>query len=130
MDCLTWAVDGSKLISGSSDHSIKSWNTTTWQQIIVLTGHTDTVYGIAISPNDRILASASFDGTAQLWNLDNGQPIGSPLQHTDDVSCLSFSTDGQLPATGCWDNDAYTWDISTMIGEAGLDELLVNPIVS
>ena len=95
-----------------------------------MTGHTDTVYGIAISPNDRILANASFDGTAQLWNLDNGQPIGSPLQHTDDVSCLSFSTDGQLPATGCWDNDAYTWDISTMIGEAGLDELLVNPIVS
>ena len=95
----------------------------------MLTGHTSSVSGIAISPNGRILASASIDNTARLWNLDNGQPIGSPIQHTDAVDCLSFLTDGKQLATGCWDKNAYTWDISAIVEEAGLSELL-NPNVS
>jgi WD40 repeat protein len=127
--CLAWTTDGKTLISGSGDGSIRTWNTTTWQQIAVWTGHTDSVWGIAISPNGRILASASYDNTARLWNLENGQPIGSPLQHTDPVDCVSFSTDGKQLATGCWDKNAYTWDISAMVKEAGLSELL-NPNVS
>ena len=47
--CLAWTTDGTTLISGSFDHSIRTWNTTTWQQIHVLTGHTKAVHGIAIS---------------------------------------------------------------------------------
>ena len=104
----------------------RTWNTTTWQQIHVLTGHTRTVYRIAISPNGLTLASASWGDTAQLWNLENGLPIGSPLQHPDSVQCVSFSTDGRLLATGCWDNNAYSWDISGILREAGL----LNPTVS
>jgi WD40 repeat protein len=123
--CLAWTPDGKTLISGLLDFSIRMWNTTTWQQIAVLTGHIGVVNGIAISPNGRILASASWDYTARLWNLENGQPIGSPLQHANSVDCVSFSTDGKLLATGCWDNNAYSWDISVIIREAGLDELLL-----
>jgi len=127
--CLAWTADGSAteheemkntLISGSLDFSIRTWNTTTWQQIHVLTGHTSVVSGIAISPNGPILASASWDKTARLWNLENGLPIGSPLKHPRQVECVSFSTDGTLLATGCWDNNAYSWDISGILEEAGL----------
>ncbi|OAX41433.1 WD40 repeat-like protein, partial [Rhizopogon vinicolor AM-OR11-026] len=128
--CLAWTVDGTTLISGSFDESIRTWNTTTWQQINVLTAHTNCVYGIAISPNGRILASASWDRTARLWNLENGKPISSPLQHSNWVRCASFSTDGKLLTTGCDDNNAYTWDIPTILREAGLDDLLLNPNVS
>ena len=87
--CLAWTADGSTLISGSFDNSIRTWNTT-WQQIHVLTGHTFAPYRIAISPNGPILASASWDNTARLWNLENGMPIGLPLQHPNNVQCVSF----------------------------------------
>jgi WD40 repeat protein len=130
--CLAWTADGKTLISGSDDHSIRTWNTTTWQQIAVLMGHTGPalIYDIAISPNGRILASASYDKTARLWNLENGQPIGSPLQHTNAVKCVSFSADGKLLATGCDDNNAYTWNMSVAVEEAGLSDLLLKPNVS
>jgi WD40 repeat protein len=113
-------MDEKMLISGSYD-SIRTWNSTTWQEITVLTGHTSFVEAIAISPNGRILASASLDCTARLWNLVNGEPIGSPLQHTDPVNCVSFSTDGKLLATGCRDRNAYSWDISAVIREADIN---------
>ena len=106
--------------------SVMTWDTSTWQQLAVLTGHIQLIFGIAISPNGRILASASWDNTAQLWNLDNNKPIGSPLEHPEGVRCVSFSTDGTLLATGCRDFNAYTWDISAIIKEAGLNELLVS----
>jgi len=130
--CLAWTADGSTLISGSFDHSIRMWNTTTWQQIHVLTGHTELVAAIAISPNGRILASASLDRTARLWNLDNGQSIGLPIQHADALSCVSFSADGKLLSSACgWDDaSAYAWDISAIVTEAGLDELLLDLNVS
>jgi WD40 repeat protein len=127
--CLAWTADGKTLISGSGGSLIKTWNTTTWQQIGVLTGHASVVHDIAVSSNGRILASASWDNTAQLWNLDNGQPIGLPLQHNNRVYCVSFSTDGKLLATGCDGNNAYSWDISAIVKEAGFSDLL-NPNVS
>ncbi|KAG1881918.1 WD40-repeat-containing domain protein [Suillus tomentosus] len=124
--CLVWTQDGKTLISGSDDNSIRTWNTSTWKQIALLEGHTSFVESIAISPNGRILASASWDDTALLWNLDNNQPISSPLQHPDDVTSVSFSADGKLLATGCDDQNAYTWDVSAIVKEAGLDELLLD----
>jgi len=124
--CLAWTPDGKTLISGSLDHSIRTWNTSKWKQIIVLDGHTKLgVYDIAISPNGRILASASENGTGRLWNLDNNQPISSPLKHVAIVAVVSFSANGKLLVTCCDDNNAYTWDVSTILKEAGLDELLL-----
>jgi len=127
--CLAWTEDQTTLISGSIDHSIRMWNTTTWQQTNVLTGHTGSVNGIAISLSG-ILASASWDKTARLWDIENGQSIGSPIHHANSVTCTSFSKDGKLLATGCMDNNTHTWDVSAIVREVGLNEALLNSSVS
>ncbi|KAG2132108.1 WD40-repeat-containing domain protein [Suillus clintonianus] len=119
--CLAWTTDGKILISGSTDRSVRTWNTETWEQITVLKPvqftHTSSLWAIAISPNGCILASASSDCTTRLWNLNNGQPISPPLKHANTVTCMSFSADGKQLATGCYDYDAYTWDVSAIVGE-------------
>ncbi|KAG2054607.1 WD40 repeat-like protein [Suillus hirtellus] len=121
--CLAWTKDGKTLISGSLNHSIRTWNTKTWQTA-ELEAHSHWVRAIAISPNERILASASYDNTVLLWNLDNGQLVGLPLQHTTFVESVSFSEDGKLLATGCYVTNVYTWDVAAIVREAGLDNLL------
>ncbi|KAG2344619.1 WD40 repeat-like protein [Suillus weaverae] len=122
--CLAW--DGKTLISGSYDCSIRTWDTTKWEQIAVLKEHASWVFAIVISPNGRILASSSLDHTARLWNLENSQPISSPLQHARQANCVSFSADGKLLATGCDDKNSYTWDVVAIVKEAGLDDLLLD----
>jgi hypothetical protein len=124
--CLAWSLDGETLISGSADCSIRTWNTKTWKQLAVLDEQIDTIHGIAISPNGRILASASSIDTTRLWNLENSQPISSILYHEGTVYSVSFSADGKLLATGCDDDNAYAWDVSAILKEAGLDDLLLD----
>ncbi|XP_071736955.1 ubiquitin homeostasis protein lub1-like isoform X2 [Rutidosis leptorrhynchoides] len=55
-----------KLITGSSDTTIKLWEGNICTH--TFTGHTDTVRGLAIMPDERIL-SASDDCSIRLWTL-------------------------------------------------------------
>ncbi|KAG2111119.1 WD40-repeat-containing domain protein [Suillus clintonianus] len=125
---LTWTSDGRKLISGSGNGSIRIFDTATWQQISsILEGHQDLVYTIAVSRNERLLASASWDGTVRLWNLDTNLPIGPPLQHENLVFHAAFSSDGKLLTTACADKNAYVWDIYAILNAVGLEDILSIP---
>jgi WD40 repeat protein len=121
---LAWISDEKKLIAGTGNGLIKIFNTATWQQIVVLEGHTITVYSLTLFPNDRLLASTSWDYTARLWNLDTNLQVGPPLRHKKDVRCSALSADGKLLSTGCDDKNAYVWDILAILKAAGLEGLL------
>jgi WD40 repeat protein len=62
---LVWTSDNKKIIS-SSFQLIRIFNTSTWQEIAILEGHSHYVNTITVSPNNRMLASASYDNTVRL----------------------------------------------------------------
>ncbi|MER5784184.1 WD40 repeat domain-containing protein [Streptomyces mobaraensis] len=62
--------DGRFAVSGGDDGRIRVWNTTSGRCVRTLDGHTDDVYGIALTPDDRFLLSGGSDGTLRLWELD------------------------------------------------------------
>jgi WD40 repeat protein len=64
--------DGTRLVSGHADHTIKVWNLKTGQQEQKITGHKDWVLSVALSPDGKTLISGSRDKTIQSWAL---QPI-------------------------------------------------------
>lgn len=66
---VAFSSDGSHLVSGSEDNSIRVWNTLTGEQIgEPLLAHTSAVLSVALS-SDGLLASGSRDGTTRLWDL-------------------------------------------------------------
>ena len=59
------------------------------------------VFGSAVSPDSRILASGGENGLIWLWNLDRNQLLVPPLTgHAQAVQVLAFSPDGTRLASG------------------------------
>jgi WD40 repeat protein len=55
-------------VSGSCDKLIRIWNRDTKKHIIV-GSHTDRVYSVALSIDNRFIVSGSADKTVKLWDL-------------------------------------------------------------
>ena len=64
---IVFSPDGSVLVSGSYDRTIRLWDTATGEQLEALDGHTYSITSVAVSPDGSKIASGSFDGTVLLW---------------------------------------------------------------
>ncbi|MBI4747715.1 MAG: ankyrin repeat domain-containing protein, partial [Acidobacteria bacterium] len=78
-----------------------------------LTGHTDSVFSVAFSPDGNRLATGSLDNTVKVWDVATWQAVATLTGHTDFVSSVTFSPDGNRLATGSLDNTVKVWDVAT-----------------
>ena len=67
------APDGTTLVSGSDDNTIRLWAVKTGELKRVLTGHGHDVSVVAFSPDSTTVASGSEDRTVRLWDTETGE---------------------------------------------------------
>ncbi|MBW4497333.1 MAG: serine/threonine protein kinase [Oscillatoria princeps RMCB-10] len=78
-----------------------------------LSGHTEPVLSLAISPDGQTLASGSVDSTIKLWYNYAGKERATLTGHTDWVRSVAISPDGLLVVSGSLDNTIKIWDLAT-----------------
>ena len=104
--------DGSRLVSGHVDGSVRIWDVGRRAVLRVLRGHGKTVYRVAFSADGRRIATACEDMTARLWDAGTFSSL-AVFKHHGIVYATAFSPDGSRLATGCGDNMVHLWDTDT-----------------
>jgi WD40 repeat protein/serine/threonine protein kinase len=67
--CLAFSADGSMLVSGGSDGTVRLWRAEDGEELRCLTGHQGAVRGVAVSPDGRVVFSGGVDGTIRRWAI-------------------------------------------------------------
>ena len=87
---VAFSPDGTRIVSGSQDKTVRVWDTERGVQIgSPLQGHTSYVTSVAFSPDGTRLVSGSDDNTVRVWNSRRN------VQISNDVGRDVFQSNGQ-----------------------------------
>ncbi|XP_067682984.1 F-box/WD repeat-containing protein 7-like [Haliotis asinina] len=109
--------DDTRIVSGSSDKTVKVWNIRTnapWS-VQTLVGHSGTVRCLHLEGSR--LVSGSSDKTIKVWDLSTRDSWSSiackvtMIGHTDTVRCLQVDDDKVI--SGSYDKTLKVWDLKT-----------------
>ncbi len=110
---VSFSSNGKIMASGSSDDTIKLWNTSTGDELLLnMTKHTEDVNSVDFSPDGTTLASGSDDSTIKLWNVVFEDEIPALRENDEDVLSIAFSPNGTILASGSADDSIRLWDVA------------------
>lgn len=109
-----FSSDGTTVITGSEDFRVILWDAATGTKINTYTAKAQ-VQQLALSPDQKTLATALRNSTVQFWNMDTNS-TGITLQDralVQAVNTVSFSPNGQLVLSGAADSSIRMWQAAT-----------------
>src|SRR5262249_12695053 len=63
-----FSPDGTRVVTGGKDKTVRIWDASTGVELGVLNGHEDKLGSVSYSPDGSYILSAAADGTARLWD--------------------------------------------------------------
>lgn len=115
---ISLSIDGTKILSGSDDTSIRVWDKDTGDKIIVLEESSKSqedkgVNSACFSPDSKKILAGYQDNKIFLWCATSGKKLKKYLGHIAPVNSVCFSNDGLQIISGSSDNTIRLWDNDT-----------------
>lgn len=105
--------DGSRIVSGSIDNTVRVWETATESCLHVMRGHAKEVCSVGISADGVLAVSGSNDNTVRIWDLRTGRCFRTLDGQSKWISTVSISTDGSLVVAGGGEDTIRVWEVNT-----------------
>ncbi|EJD45996.1 WD40 repeat-like protein [Auricularia subglabra TFB-10046 SS5] len=103
--------------SGGEDDLGYLWNIEDGEQLVKLTGHTDSVSAVAFSTDGELIATGGMDGKVRLWRRVAKDPsyktweFLTELQGPDEVMWLRWHPRGAVLLAGSNDGMVWLWQL-------------------
>ena len=101
--------DGSKIVSGSGDMTVRVWDAVTGTLANTLNGHTSYVMSVAFNHDGSKIVSGSGDHTVRVWDASAGTLDNTLQGHASPVTSVAFIRDGSAIISGSYDNTFRLW---------------------
>ena len=109
VNSLTFSLDGSSLVSGSDDCTIKLWDVQTGGVVKTFSGHTGYIWSVSISQDLTIIASGSSDGTICMWDTQTAE-CHCIIEQQGGAMYVSFSLIDPQHLISICDGKVWQWD--------------------
>jgi WD40 repeat protein len=109
---LSISSDGSRIVSGSRDRTMRVWDGRTFDEVGVCE-HEDEVNSVAFSPDGSLIASGTDGCTVWIWNAGSLEKVICLAGHKDIVTSVAFLPDGTRIASASTDCTVRMWDART-----------------
>ncbi len=115
---LDFSSDGKLLATGggapTEDGEVKVFNVAAGDLAFeIKNGHSDTVFGVSFSPDDKVLATCGADKFVKTWEVPSGKPLKVFEGHTHHVMDVGWKSDGKFLASCSADLSIKVWDWDT-----------------
>eukprot|EP00095_Tigriopus_kingsejongensis_P001785 maker-scaffold225_size250570-snap-gene-1.16 protein:Tk01785 transcript:maker-scaffold225_size250570-snap-gene-1.16-mRNA-1 annotation:"wd repeat-containing protein 57" len=119
---VTFNDTADQVISAGIDNQVKIWDLRKPNQpSSILSGHTDTITGMSLSPDGSYVLTNAMDNSLRIWDVrpfvqnDRCTKIITGHQHNFEKNLLKccWSPDGAMVSAGSSDRFVYIWDTTS-----------------
>jgi WD40 repeat protein len=114
---LAFSPDGQTLAVAAGEPALFGqatlWRAASGELIRTVEGHADALYAIALSPDNRVLATGSYDQKIKLWDVATGELRHTLSAHNAAIYGLAFRPDGKILASASGDRTIKLWQTDT-----------------
>ena len=109
---VAFSADGTHVLSGSYDKTIKLWDAASGALFRTFEGHLEEVSSVAFSFSGIHVLSGSNDATIKLWDAASGTLVRT-FKAQSKVTSVAFSPDDRRILSGSEDGVLRLWDTAT-----------------
>jgi len=109
---LAISQDGRRLVSSSTDRTIRVWSVPTGECLHEFCGHDDEIWKVILTPDGQRAVCLGSDGI-QIWNLLDGHCLKVLVTQKQRVNDMVLTPNGKLLLTGDNDEMLRVWDVES-----------------
>jgi WD40 repeat protein len=110
VQAVAFLPSGTQAVSGSTDATLRVWDTATGKTVQVIQGANLGAYAVAVSPGSQRVAAGCKDGKVREFSLADGKILREMVGHLGFIRSVAYTPDGKRLLSSADDGSIRVWE--------------------